>query len=108
MSGVSGLSGDMPRNGRFARRTPGAKAKPSGDGPPAVDDDQSEPALDPTRALVEALDRLRTTTEPRPSETAVIRALRGAKYYQDESNYGLKALSNDPPADDPGSVDRRG
>ena len=80
-----------------------------GDGQPIVGEVQPEPAPDPNRTLIEALDRLRATEEPRPSELAVIRALRGAKYYQDESTHGLKALSDDePPGDDPGTVDRRG
>jgi hypothetical protein len=111
VSGVGGISGDLPRNGGSAGRRPsgirsrtGAKGTP----PPGGDDDVAESLPDPTRSLVEALDRLRATEEPRPSETAVIRALRGAKYYQEESRFGLKALSDEPPAEDPGSVDRRG
>ena len=108
--GVGGISGDLPRKGGFAPQgKTGAKRRAVGDGLPIVAEDQPEPAPDPTRALIEALDRLRATEEPLPSELAVIRALRGAKYYQDESTHGLQALSDDePPGDDPGTVDRRG
>lgn len=111
VSGVGGISGDLPRKGGAApHRQTGAKRRVVGDGLPIVDEVQPEPAPDPTRALIEALDRLRATEEPLPSELAVIRALRGAKYYQDESTtHGLKALSDDePPGEDPGTVDRRG
>ena len=107
--GVGGISGDLPRKGGFtSRRQPGGKAKQQSEERPSGGDDQPVPLPDPNQALIEALDRLRATEEPRPSEAAVARALRGAKYYQDESRYGLKALSDEPPADDTGTVDRRG
>jgi hypothetical protein len=108
LSGVGGISGDLPQGrGSAARRPPRGKTRPADEAPPSAPG-EAEPPPDPTRALIEALDRLRATGEPRPSEEAVLRALRGARHYQDESRYGLKALSDDPPAGDGGSVDRRG
>jgi hypothetical protein len=47
---------------------------------------------DPTTPLIQALDRLRATQELRPVETELVRALRGARHYQDESRHDLPIL----------------
>lgn len=98
--GLSGIPGDLSRQGGGPlprRRQPGpdretkpAAAQPSPETPPAVADD-------PTSPLIQALDRLRATHELRPVEAELVRALRGAKHYQDESRHDLPIL------DDPGS-----
>ncbi len=54
---------------------------------------------DPTTVLIQALDRLRATQELGPVETELVRALRGARYYQEESRHDLPVL-RDP--GDPG------
>ena len=82
------------------RGKPGAalERKP---GTPATLPESSDPGLadDPTSLLIQALDRLRATQELRPVETELVRALRGARYYQDESHHDLPVL------DTPGEVD---
>lgn len=84
----------MPR-----RAKPGPALERKASAPPEPPEAQPEPAAaDPTSALVQALDRLRATQELRPVETELVRALRGARYYQEESRHDLPILS-DPEAD---------
>lgn len=99
--GVSNISGDPSRQGggRSPRRRqhdhepePRVEAVVPPDTPaPHVDD--------PTAPLIQALDRLRATQELRPVESELVRALRGVKYYQEESRHDLPVL-DDPAADD--------
>jgi hypothetical protein len=49
--------------------------------------------------LIQALDRLRATHELRPVDQELVRALRGARVYQDESRHDLPIL-DDPAGDD--------
>ncbi|HEX3132805.1 MAG TPA: hypothetical protein VHX44_04390, partial [Planctomycetota bacterium] len=55
-------------------------------------------------------DRLRVIQELRPVETELVRALRGARYYQEESRHDLPILG-DPDVDlaeDPEQAERDG
>lgn len=100
--GLSGIPGDLSRQG--GRRPPHRRghglepeAKPevqatTADAPPT-------PIEDPTAPLIQALDRLRATQELRPVEHELVRALRGARHYQEESRHDLPVL-DDPEADD--------
>ncbi len=71
--------------------------EPKPGAPPAPVADEPPPADDPTTLLIQALDRLRATHELRPVDQEVVRALRGARVYQDESRHDLPVL------DDPAS-----
>lgn len=69
-------------------------------GVPAVAPDAPPPPIeDPTAPLIQALDRLRATQELRPVESELVRALRGARHYQEESRHDLPVL-DDPAGDD--------
>ncbi len=85
------------------RGKPGAALERKPGTPPALVE-ATDPAStdDPTSLLIQALDRLRATQELRPVETELVRALRGARYYQDESHHDLPVL------DDPGENDLEG
>ena len=98
--GLSGISGDFGRQGQehFSRpRKAKIAAEPTPE-PEAVAASDVPVAPDPTAALIQALDRLRATHELRPVETELVRALRGARYYQEESRHDL------PLIDDPGQA----
>ena len=112
--GLGGISGDLPRQGggHLSRRAkPGPALERKAGAPPEPPEASPEPApADPTSALVQALDRLRATQELRPVETELVRALRGARYYQDESRHDLPILA-DPEldlAEDPEQSERDG
>ena len=99
--GLNGISGEPPRQGQGKRQRskPGAalERKP---GTPTSAEELAEPsANDPTTALVQALDRLRATHELRPAETELVRAMRGMRYYQEESRLDVPSL-DDPKASD--------
>jgi len=96
--GLGGIPGDLPRQGggRPSRRGPPGPAlerKPN----TAPDQPESAPAPatpETTSVLIQALDRLRATQELCPVETELVRALRGARYYQEESRHDLPILDD--------------
>jgi hypothetical protein len=96
--GIGGISGDLPRQGggRLPSRGKPGPALERKPGTPAESDSTAGPLPpeDPTTTLIQALDRLRATQELRPVETELIRALRGARYYQDESRHDLPTLAD--------------
>ena len=100
--GLSGISGDLSRQsgGRLPRpRKPGAALEPKvGSDAPSPSAETSVPD-DPPSALIQALDRLRATQELRPVETELVRALRGARHYQEESRHDLPII-DDPEQDE--------
>ena len=105
--GLGGISGDLPRQGggRAPRQrgAPGpALERKSATPPTQPDDADPAPLNDPTTVLIQALDRLRATQELRPVETELVRALRGARYYQDESHHDLPTLDDPTPIDQDG------
>lgn len=101
--GLGGLSGD-PRQSGGRMPSPRSKSGPAlerkpGTQPTTPEIAESAPAEDPTARLIQALDRLRATQELRPVETELVRALRGARYYQDESHHDLTVLEDVPQVD---------
>lgn len=115
VSGVGGVSGDPSRQGGLAgRQRPRAKAPDSpGSGNPTSQADadydaRQAAAADPTAALVEALDRLRATAELCPVEVELMRAMRGARIYQEESRHGLPVIPDPeaPPPAPPGEAEQ--
>lgn len=115
--GVGGVSGDPSRQGGLAGRqrpppkAPGERGAGGKDGQDGAILESKPQPIDPTAVLVEALDRLRATAELRPVEEELMRAMRGARHYQEESRHGLPVIP-DPeaqeqaephdPASDPG------
>ena len=99
--GLNGISGEPPRQGQGQRQRskPGAALERKPGTPPPPEALADPPADDPTTALVQALDRLRATHELRPAETELVRAMRGMRYYQEESRHDLPSL-DDPEASD--------
>jgi hypothetical protein len=104
--GLGGIPSDLPRQGggRSPRRAPPGSAlvrKPGAAAEPA-EVQPEPPAPDATNALVQALDRLRATQELRPVETELVRALRGARFYQEESRHDLPIIEDSEPEDHDG------
>ena len=99
--GLNGISGEPPRQGRGQRQRtkPGAALERKPGTPPPTEELVDAPVDDPTTALVQALDRLRATHELQPAEAELVRAMRGMRYYQEESRHDL------PIIDDPGTSD---
>lgn len=105
VSGVAGVPGDPSRQGGLpSRRRPPSTAPRRGLVEPEEYDSGGYPlqSQDPTAPLVEALDRLRATDELRPADAQMVRLLRGAKYYQEESRSWQRARTK------PDAVDAAG
>ncbi len=107
VTGISGVSGDPSRQGGLGgrprprptetERIRRGEARAS-EAPPA----SADAALaDPTSALVQALDRLRTTATVRPADDAMVRMLRGMRHYQEESRHGLPVIGDGGAAEIP-------
>ena len=96
--GLTGIPGDLSRQngGRSPRRRmPGPEPEAKSEVPSSPADTSVAP--EPTPPLIQALDRLRATQELRPVESDLVRALRGARHYQEESRHDLPLL-DDPAA----------
>lgn len=81
VTGITGVGAvgaeERRRRQKDAPKGPPVDPGPEGDPPTGVEHPPVPP--DP---LIEALDRLRTTTEERPAEDEVLRLLRGRKLYE--------------------------
>lgn len=97
--GLAGVPGDLSRqsgNRLPRRRLPAPEPEAQAQVPTSPEASTVAPG-DPTTPLIQALDRLRATQELRPVETELVRAMRGARHYQEESRHDLPIL------DDPGT-----